>query len=95
MLETKVKFKLNHEDKTLSISTCAKSRENDLLAEFIWLLVHKAAGLKRRSQVTGQATGHRSGYRPQITGHRSGHRSGYRPQVTNKTIGHWTNTVLD
>ena len=44
------------------------------------------AGTKRRSQVTGQVTGHRS----QVTGHRAqgtGHRSqvtGYRAQV----IGH-------
>ena len=29
------------------------------------------AGLKYRSQVTGQVTGHRS----QVTGHRTGHRS--------------------
>ena len=40
-----------------------------------------AAGTKRRSQVTGQGTGHRAqgtGHRAQVTGHRSqgtGHRS--------------------
>ena len=39
---------------------------------------YRPAGLKCRSQVTGQLTG----YRPQATGHRS--------QVTKKTIGHWT-----
>ena len=48
---------------------------------------YRPAGLKCRSQVTGQLTG----YRPQATGHRSqvtGHRSGHRSQK--KTIGHWT-----
>ena len=60
-------------------------------------LILFAAGLKCRSQVTGQVTG----YRPQATGHVTGYRSGYRSQatghrpqvrsqVTQKTIGHWT-----
>ena len=54
-----------------------------------------SAGLKCRSQVTGQITG----YRPQatgqvtgqVTGHRShvtGHRSGHRPQVTGHRSDH-------
>ena len=44
------------------------------------------AGTKRRSQVTGQVTGHRSqgtGYRAQVTGHRL-QGTGHRAQV----IGH-------
>ena len=53
----------------------------------------QSAGTKRRSQVTGQVTGHRlqgTGHRSQVTGHRSqgtGHRlqgTGHRAQV----IGH-------
>ena len=35
----------------------------------------ETAGLKYRSQVTGQVTGYRSQVRSQVTGHRSGHRS--------------------
>ena len=47
----------------------------------------KPAGLKCRSQVTGQVTGHRSqvtGHRSQVKGQVTGHRS------HKKTIGHWT-----
>ena len=43
---------------------------------------YRLAGLKCRSQVTGQVTGYRpqatgqvTGHRSQVTGHRSGHRS--------------------
>ena len=54
----------------------------------------KTAGLKCRSQVTGQVTGYRPQATGQVTGQVTGHRSGYRPQVrsqvTQKTIGHWT-----
>ena len=52
-----------------------------------------SAGLKCRSQATGQVTG----YRSQATGHRSGHRS----QATGQVTGHPKNnrtldkTVLD
>ena len=44
------------------------------------------AGLKCRSQVTGQVTGYRPQVRLQVTSHRPQVRS----QVTQKTIGHWT-----
>ena len=59
-----------------------------------------AAGLKCRSQVTGQVTG----YRPQATGQVTGHRSqatGHRSQATGQVTGHTKNnrtldkTVLD
>ena len=43
-----------------------------------------------RSQATGQVTGHRSGYRPQATGQVTGHRSGYRPQATGQVTGQVT-----
>ena len=60
-----------------------------------WCKYFDTAGLKCRSQVTGQL-GHRSGYRSQATGqvtgqttsHKSGHRSDHRSHT--KTIGHWT-----
>ena len=48
------------------------------------------AGLKCRSQVTGQVTGYRPQVRSQATGQVTGHRSQVRSQVTQKTIGHWT-----
>ena len=57
------------------------------------LKITDTAGTKRRSQVTGQGTGHRAqvtGHRSQVTGHRAqgtGHRlqgTGHRAQV----IGH-------
>ena len=48
------------------------------------------AGLKCRSQVTGQVTGHRPGLR---SDHRSGLRSDHSWSHT-KTIGHWTNLFL-
>ena len=55
----------------------------------------KPAGTKRRSQVTGQVTGHRSqgtGHRSQVTGHRAqvtGHRlqgTGHRAQGTENAV---------
>ena len=64
----------------------------------------KAAGLKCRSLVTGQVTGHRPQARSQVrpqatgpvtgqtTGHRSGHTSDHRSHT--KTIGHWTKLFL-
>ena len=54
---------------------------------------HRAAGTKRRAQVTGQGTGHRAqgtGHRSQVTGHRS-QGTGHRAQVTGhraQVIGH-------
>ena len=48
------------------------------------------AGLKCRSQVRSQVTGHRSGHRPQVRLQVTGHRPQVRSQVTQKTIGHWT-----
>ena len=64
-----------------------------------WCKYFDTAGLKCRSQVTGQL-GHRSGYRSQATGqvtgqttsHKSGHRSDHRSHT--KTIGHWTKLFL-
>ena len=58
------------------------------------------AGLKCRSQVTGQVTGYKSQVRLQVTGyrpglrsdHRSGHRSDHRSHT--QTIGHWTKLFL-
>ena len=56
-----------------------------------WCKYFDTAGLKCRSQVTGQlghrsqATGHVTG---QTTGHKSGHRLDHRSHT--KTIGHWT-----
>ena len=47
---------------------------------------YRPAGLKCRSQVTGQVTG----YRLQATGHRSGYRPQVRSKKKKKTIGHWT-----
>ena len=61
----------------------------------IWRVYCITAGLKCRSQVTGQVTGYRSQVRSQVTGHRpqvrlqaTGHRSGYRSQVTGQVTGH-------
>ena len=44
-------------------------------------LTLQTAGLKCRSQVRSQVTGHRSGYRSHVTDQVTGHK---------KTIGHWT-----
>ena len=65
-----------------------------------------SAGLKCRSQVTGQVTGHRSQatgqVRLQVTGHRSGQVTGHRSQATGqitwshkKNNGTLDKTVLD
>ena len=54
------------------------------------------AGLKCRSQVTGQVTGYRPQATGQITGQVTGQVTGHRSQATGqvtghtKTIGHWT-----
>ena len=55
------------------------------------------AGLKCRSQVRSQVTGHRSGHRPQATGQVTGHRSQATGQVTGHTKKNRTldKTVLD
>ena len=50
------------------------------------------AGLKCRSQITGQVTGHRSDYRPQVTGHRPQVRSQVTQKKNNRTLD---KTVLD
>ena len=47
-----------------------------------------SAGLKCRSQVTGQVTGYRPQATGQVTGHRSDHRSGHRSQATGHRSGH-------
>ena len=58
-----------------------------------------SAGLKCRSQATGQVTGYRSqatgqvtGYRPQVRLQVTGHRSGHRSPKNNRTLD---KTVLD
>ena len=55
------------------------------------------AGLKCRSKVTGQVTGHRPQVRLQVTGHRPGHRSDHRPQVRSQVrsqVTHKNNRTL-
>ena len=62
-----------------------------------------SAGLKCRSQVTGQITGYRPQATGQVTGQVTGHRSGtgHRSQATGQVTGHTKNnrtldkTVLD
>ena len=52
------------------------------------------AGLKCRSQVTGQVTGYRLQATGQVTGQVTGHRSDHRPQVRSQ-VTHKNNRTLD
>ena len=68
-----------------SIFTCPRST---FICPGQWNLGFFPAGLKCRSQVRSQVTGHRAQVRSQVRLQATGHRSGHRSHI--KTIGQWT-----